>query len=166
MDSTLDWDPSTQELHRMTTAKRFQPRASGSVEIISAFAFWQTDPWPSRLCPTHSGACRPRCSFLDTATAVALHQAEQVGKSALSRLLNEYLWDMARGWTILHCALCKWRRSQSLCSVYHLFSKWCISSDRSKFAVLSKLRDPRVGPASGHKPSIIATTRMIGIPTL
>lgn len=42
--------------------------------------------------------------FLDTATRTALHRAELVSKSALSRLLNEYNWDTAQGWTILHRA--------------------------------------------------------------
>ena len=42
--------------------------------------------------------------FLDTATKTALHRAELVSKSALSRLLNEYPWDTAQGWTILHRA--------------------------------------------------------------
>lgn len=42
--------------------------------------------------------------FLDTATRTALHRAELVSKSALSRLLNEYPWDTAQGWAILHQA--------------------------------------------------------------
>jgi hypothetical protein len=42
--------------------------------------------------------------FLDTATKTALHRAELVSKSALSRLLNEYKWDTALGWTILQQA--------------------------------------------------------------
>ena len=39
--------------------------------------------------------------FLDTATKTALHRAELVSKSALSRLLNEYDWDTAQGWFVL-----------------------------------------------------------------
>ncbi|GHF61175.1 hypothetical protein HNQ07_004124 [Deinococcus metalli] len=42
--------------------------------------------------------------FLDTATKTALHRAELVSKSALSRLLNEYPWDTIQGWKILHHA--------------------------------------------------------------
>ena len=42
--------------------------------------------------------------FLDTATKTALHRAELVSKSALSRLLNEYPWDTAQGWAILQRA--------------------------------------------------------------
>lgn len=42
--------------------------------------------------------------FLDTATKTALHRAELVSKSALSRLLNEYSWDTARGWEVLQAA--------------------------------------------------------------
>lgn len=42
--------------------------------------------------------------FLDTATKTALHRAELVSKSALSRLLNEYPWDTAQGWEVLHSA--------------------------------------------------------------
>ena len=38
--------------------------------------------------------------FLDTATKTALHRAELVSKSALSRLLNEYDWDTAQGWAV------------------------------------------------------------------
>ncbi len=41
---------------------------------------------------------------LDTATKTALYRAELVSKSELSRLLNEYPWDTAQGWTILHRA--------------------------------------------------------------
>lgn len=42
--------------------------------------------------------------FLDTATKPALHRAELVSKSALSRLLNEYKWDTTEGWAVLHRA--------------------------------------------------------------
>ena len=42
--------------------------------------------------------------FLDTATKTALHRAELVSKSALSRLLNEYSWDTAQGWAVLQAA--------------------------------------------------------------
>lgn len=42
--------------------------------------------------------------FLDTATKTALHRAELVSKSALSRLLNEYKWDTTQGWAILQRA--------------------------------------------------------------
>lgn len=42
--------------------------------------------------------------FLDTATKTALHRAELVSKSALSRLLNEYPWDTAQGWEVLQGA--------------------------------------------------------------
>ena len=42
--------------------------------------------------------------FLDTATKTALHRAELVSKSALSRLLNEYAWDTASCWTLLESA--------------------------------------------------------------
>ena len=42
--------------------------------------------------------------FLDTATKTALHRAELVSKSALSRLLNEYPWDTAQGWEVLQSA--------------------------------------------------------------
>ena len=42
--------------------------------------------------------------FLDTATKTALHRAELVSKSALSRLLNEYSWDTEACWTLLEQA--------------------------------------------------------------
>ncbi len=42
--------------------------------------------------------------FLDTATKTALHRAELVSKSALSRLLNTYKWDTNKGWTTLQQA--------------------------------------------------------------
>ncbi|MGI8748176.1 MAG: IS701 family transposase, partial [Deinococcus sp.] len=42
--------------------------------------------------------------FLDTATKTALHRAELVSKSALSRLLNTYKWDTGKGWTLLEHA--------------------------------------------------------------
>ena len=42
--------------------------------------------------------------FLDIATKTALHRAELVSKSALSRLLNEYAWDTVSCWTLLESA--------------------------------------------------------------
>ncbi|GHF61553.1 hypothetical protein HNQ07_004175 [Deinococcus metalli] len=42
--------------------------------------------------------------FLNTSTKTALHRADLVSKSALSRLLNEYKWDTTEGWAVLQRA--------------------------------------------------------------